>query len=65
MPDNSAKIAEIKALLATGATSVSTDGTHTAFDPKSLRQELRRLEAEDANAQTNRPVAASVFLGGW
>jgi hypothetical protein len=65
MADNTAKIAEIRALLQTGASSVSTDGEHTAFDLESLRQELQRLEAEDATLQTRRPVAASIYLGGF
>jgi hypothetical protein len=65
MANNAAKIAEIRALLQTGATDVSVDGTRTAFDVESLRKELRRLEAEDATMQTQRPVAASVYLGGF
>ena len=65
MANNAAKIAEIKALLETGASDVSQDGQRTAFDLDSLRKELRRLEAEDATAQTKRPVAASIYLGGF
>jgi len=63
MADNSQRIAEIRALLQTGATDVSPD--RTTFDPESLRRELRQLEAEDSVMQTKRPVAASVYLGGF
>lgn len=65
MADNAARIAEIRELLETGASSVSVDGTHTSFDLASLRKELRKLEAEDAAAQTQRPVASSIYLGGF
>jgi hypothetical protein len=65
MANNASKIAEIKELLESGVTSATVDGVHTAFDPESLRRELRRLEAEDASSQTKRPVAASVYLGGF
>lgn len=65
MADNAQRIAEIRALLETGATSISADGTNTQFDPDSLRQELRRLEAEDDTAHSARPVAASIYLGGF
>ncbi len=65
MADNAARIAEIRELLATGATSVAVDGVRTDFDLESLRKELRRLEAEDAAAQSLRPVASSIYLGGF
>jgi hypothetical protein len=65
MADNAARIAEIREFLQTGVASVSNDGTQTAFDLDALRRELRRLEAEDNVAQTKRPFAASVYLGGF
>lgn len=65
MADNAARIAEIRELLQTGVKSSSVDGESTTFDLESLRQELRQLEAEDDTAQTQRPVAASINLGGF
>jgi len=63
MADNATKIAQIRALLQTGAKASGSDGEHTSFDLDSLRQELRRLEDEDATAQTRRPFAASIRFG--
>ena len=65
MPDNSNRIREIRDTLEAGATSVSTDGTNVTFDFEELRKELRRLEAEDTKLQGRRPVAASIYLGGF
>lgn len=61
---NAERIEEIRALLQTGAVSVSPDG-NTTFDPDSLRKELRRLESEDGTAAQRRPVASSIYLGGF
>jgi hypothetical protein len=63
--NNSARIAEIRDFLQTGAASVAVDGQHTAFDLDSLRQELRRLEEEDRAIPIRRPVCASIYLGGF
>ena len=62
MPDNSAKIAEIRATLESGVSSSSIDGISTSIDRESLRRELRRLEAEDDSNRNRRPVAASIDL---
>jgi len=60
MPDNAAKIAEIRTLLESGVSSATVDGVSTSIDRASLRAELRRLEAEDSTARTKRPPAASI-----
>ena len=65
MADNSARIAEIRATLQSGVRSSSVDGMSMSLDLESLRRELRRLEAEDGTAQTRRPVASSIYLGGF
>lgn len=62
MADNSAAIAAIRRKLASGAKSVSVDGVVTTLDLDSLRQELRRLEAEDDAAQELRPRVSQVWL---
>ena len=65
MADNRARIAEIKEILRSGAQSVVTDGTSVAFNLDSLRKELRELLAEDDRFQDRRPVASSIYLGGF
>lgn len=65
MPDHSKRIREIREILQSGATSVSTDGTSVTFDFDELRKELRRLMNEDPAFQGRRPVAASINLGGF
>lgn len=65
MADHAARIAEIRELLRSGVSSVSTDGTSTAFDLDSLRRELRDLEAQDDVLKGRRPVASSIYLGGF
>lgn len=63
MADNSAEIARIRALLASGAKYVTTDGTQVAIDPETLRIELRRLIAEDDSLRGRRPAAATIKCG--
>lgn len=60
--DNSAKIAEIRAILQSGVRSSTVDGISTALDLESLRCELRRLEAEDDTAADERPRVSQVWL---
>ncbi len=47
MPDNSAAIAKIEAILNTGATSVTTDGTNINYDLAELRRRLKDLRNTD------------------
>ncbi len=65
MADNSARIAEIRAKLRAGASRVSTDGVDVSYDFDALQAELRRLELEDDALQSVRPVASSIYLGGF
>jgi hypothetical protein len=65
MADNSERIRQIRDLLASGVTSVTTDGQTTSFDHDSLRTELRQLIAEDDSEQGRRPIASSIYLGGF
>lgn len=65
MADNTARIAEIKDLLQTGVKQLSGDNGTTIFDLDSLRMELRQLQQEDAATQCKRPVASSIYLGGF
>ena len=61
MADNSARIAQIRKLLASGAKSTAVDGVTTTFDLESLRLELRRLEGEDDTAQASRPRVSQIL----
>lgn len=61
--DNTARIAQIREILRTGATSVASDGTSVQFDFQQLRKELRDLEDQDDLRHGRRPVAASIKLG--
>lgn len=67
MPDNTAAIAAIRSLLESGATSVSTDGQTTTFDPAALRSTLAELERTDtANSGANaarKPITQTIYLG--
>ena len=50
MPDNTVKIAEVRALLEAGVTSHSTPGTSTQVDLAALRIELAKLMSENTGA---------------
>lgn len=65
MPDNSAKIAELQAILQAGANSVSVDGTTVAYDLAEVRRQLRELMANDRTQSGRRPVASNINLGGF
>ena len=65
MANNTARIAQIQALLDTGATQVVVDGQTVTISPASLRKQLRRLMATDDTNAGRRPVAATVNLGGY
>lgn len=63
--DHAERIAEIDEILRTGASSTSTDGTSVAFDFDALRRERRELMAEDDAMKGRRPVASTIYLGGF
>lgn len=47
MPDNSAAIAKIEAILNAGASTVSTDGTTVTYNFAELRRRLKELRQAD------------------
>ena len=55
VPDNSARIAEIDAILASGVTQTVTDGVTTVIDTDSLDRERKRLARTDSVKRTKRP----------
>ena len=63
--DNTDKIAKIRAILQEGAASVVVDGVAVNYDLAQLRRELRQLMLEDDVQKGRRPVAASIYLGGF
>ena len=67
MADNSTKIAEIRALLESGARSISVDGQNVTLDLASLRKELNRLINDDDATVANmrRPRMSSVNMTGF
>lgn len=65
MADNSARIAEIRTLLGSGAKTVKVDGVETTFDLASLRKELRELMREDDTQAGRRPTVSTINLGGF
>lgn len=65
MADNSTRIAEIEAILRSGVTQVSNDGTSITHNFPELRKELRRLKAEDDTHKGKRPSAVQFDLSGF
>lgn len=65
MPDNSTKIAELEAILETGATTVTVDGQTIVRDLDVVRSQLRRLQADDTTDKNRRPVSARINLAGF
>lgn len=63
------EIASIDSVLSSGVSSVTVDGTTTAYDLESLRKRkselLSQLSKLSANQAMKRPVASSVYLGGF
>ena len=63
MADNTAKIAELRAILEAGATSTTIAGTSVTVDLDQVRKQLSRLMAEDDTQRSRRPRLSSVNLG--
>ena len=61
--DNSTRIAEIDAILRTGAEQVTIDGETVRYNFDELRRERLRLERGDDQRKRKRPVASSINLG--
>lgn len=64
MPDNSAEIARLQAMLNSGVRSTSADGQSMTLDPDSIREQIRQLRASDTTQRRNRPICSNVNLGG-
>jgi hypothetical protein len=65
MADNSTAIADIRAILRQGATTVTIDGQTIVYDFVALRRELRELMADDTADTGRRPVATRITLAGF
>jgi hypothetical protein len=65
--DIDSRIAEIDAILASGASSVTVDGTTSSYDLEHLRKErlelLRRKESGTTTGQRRRPYFTRPLLG--
>lgn len=64
MPDNSKKIADIKAILEAGATTVSAEGVTVTYDFEQLRRQLRQLQLDDDSLAGRRPKVSTINLNG-
>jgi hypothetical protein len=62
MPDHSADIALLEALLNAGATQAVVDGQTIQVDPDSIRKRLRELKADDATVTKKRRLFQGVDL---
>ena len=62
MADNSARIAELRQILAEGNTSTSIDGRSATWDLDQVRQELNELIREDDTQRVRKPRLSSVNL---
>lgn len=62
MANNTAKIAELEAILQSGATSVTVDGVVTQIDLAEVRRQLRELRASDDTQKKRRPLATRIRL---
>lgn len=62
MPDNTTRIAALRAILEAGVTSTTVDGTSVAIDLAQVRLELNRLVRTDSASQLRRPRLSSVNL---
>lgn len=62
MADNTARITELRAILQSGVTTISINGTTTNVDLNQIRTELRQLMAEDNTQKSRRPRLASLNL---
>lgn len=64
MADNSARIAELEALLQSGVTSTSINGTTTTVDLSEIRRQLDILRRTDDTQAGNKPRMSSIRVGG-
>lgn len=59
------KIAELEAVLESGATQISVDGTSTSFDHDSIRKQIQALRSQHSTMKKRRPRASRINLGGF
>lgn len=62
MPDHSAEIARLQALLDAGVTASSVDGRSASFNPQRIRQRLAELLEEHDGSEYSRPKHATITL---
>ncbi len=65
MADNSARIAEIDAILESGVEQSTNDGTTVKHNFAELRKERRRLIENDDTRTGSRPSAITLDLSGF
>ena len=67
MPDNTAKIAALEAILETGATEIVVEGERVKYDFDQIRRQLAKLKADDAATiaagKTRPPKMSRLRLG--
>ncbi len=56
------RVNDLRELLESGATSITVDGTTTAFDLKEVRVELRNLERQLPEFKDRRPRSSRIRL---
>ena len=65
MADRTQEIADLQAALNAGVLEVDTGTTKIRFaSPEDLRRRLRELQLDHTGVET-RPVASSLYLGGF
>lgn len=64
MADNSAQIAELRAILQSGVTTRTINGTTTTVDLNVIRQQLAALMSQDDSEKSRKPRVATIYLGG-
>lgn len=65
MANNTARIAEINAILQQGVVEHVVDGETVKYDLDALRRERRRLIMSDDTGRHRRPVASTINLSGF
>jgi hypothetical protein len=62
MADNTARIAQIRAILQGGVTQTAADGRSATWDLAALRIELQQLMREDDTQKVRKPRVSSVNI---
>ena len=68
MANYQAEIAVLESILNSGASSIQVDGMATRYDLAEVRKRLAELKALDDStleAGKSRPVASTIYLGGF